>query len=63
MVENYFYGKVGCNSLIWKNIEKETPTFINQFSLHSFKNILKYMQFLTSQIIISLNTLLLDNSK
>ena len=52
MVENYFYGKVGCNSLIWKNIEKATSTLINQFYLHSFKNILKYMHFFITQIII-----------
>ena len=63
MVENYFYGKVGCNSLIWKNIEKATSTLINQLYLHSFKNILKYMHFLISQIIISWNTILLDNIK
>ena len=45
-------GKVGYDSLIWKNIEKITSNFINQFYLHSFKNILKYMYFFISQIII-----------
>ena len=41
-------GKVGYNSLVWKNIEKRTPNFINQFYLHPFKNILKYIHFFKS---------------
>ena len=33
-------GKVGFDSLIWKNIKTKILTFINQFYLHQFKNIL-----------------------
>ena len=34
---------MGFDSLMCKNIEKKASTFINEFYIHLFKNILKYM--------------------
>ena len=45
--------KVGFDSIIWKNIEKGILNVIILLYFHEFKNILKYMYFFTSQIIIS----------
>ena len=36
---------MGFDTIIWRNINEKTPTFINQFYLYLFINILKYMYF------------------
>ena len=45
-----FIRKLGFNLFIWKNIEKNTSTFINRFDLHPFKNIIRYIHFFITQI-------------
>ena len=48
-----FLGKVGFDSIDLKKIKIKIQTFINYIYLYSFKNILNYIHFFITQIIIS----------
>ena len=56
------YKKVGFHSLIWKNIEKRTQTFINHIYLHPLKNILRYMYFFPKYLFPKMTLLYVNNT-